>query len=69
MGIKRNAVRQSVAAAAVGMALVTVSGPASAAEPIDSGSYSGSGYLLEAALNAFCVLTGSRPGCWGDRPV
>ncbi|MBF6163932.1 hypothetical protein IU486_03980 [Streptomyces gardneri] len=40
----------------------------SVASPVDSGSSSGSGYLLEAALNALCALTGSRPTCWGSVP-
>ncbi|SLJ83213.1 Uncharacterised protein [Mycobacteroides abscessus subsp. abscessus] len=38
------------------------------ATPAESGFSSGSGYLLEAALNALCVLTGSQPGCWGSVP-
>ncbi|MET8796504.1 hypothetical protein ABZV91_08620 [Nocardia sp. NPDC004568] len=40
-----------------------------AATPIDSGSSSGSGYLLEAVLNALCALTGSKPTCWSDAPT
>lgn len=42
---------------------------AAVAAPIDSGSSSGSGYLLEAALDALCVLTDSKPTCWGDVPT
>lgn len=65
----------------VGLALAVAGAPAAsavpghlvpagaAATPIDSGSSSGSGYLLEAALNALCALTGSKPTCWGDVPT
>ncbi|MBF6258074.1 hypothetical protein IU468_17350 [Nocardia farcinica] len=73
-------VRCTLAAAVVGAALVVSTAPAASAlpagplavapvaSPAESGSSSGSGYLLEAALNALCVLTGSQPGCWGSVP-
>lgn len=70
--------QQSMATIGVGLALVMAGAPAATAtseqpgvtvayaKPVDSGSSSGSGYLLEAILNALCALTGSKPTCWGD---
>jgi hypothetical protein len=73
--------RRSITTAAVGLALAIGSAPVAAAVPnrsvpsnsaaavSDSGSSSGSGYLLEATLNALCLLTGSKPMCWGSVPT
>ncbi|MEV6561503.1 hypothetical protein AB0M22_37695 [Nocardia sp. NPDC051756] len=72
--------RRSITTVAVGFALAIGSAPVAAAVPNhpvaansapvgDSGSSSGSGYLLEAALNALCLLTGSKPMCWGSVPT
>ncbi|WP_063058720.1 hypothetical protein [Nocardia sienata] len=73
--------RGAPATVLVGTALAVTGAPAASAVPvqtapaaavvplIDSGSSSGSGYLLEAALDALGALTGSKPTCWGDVPA
>ncbi len=72
--------RRSAAAVVVGLALIAAGTPAASAVtgqpiqaapvtgPIESGSSSGSGYLLNAVLNLICALTGEKPTCWGDVP-
>ncbi len=67
---------RAAAIVAVGVALASAAAPAASAAaraPIagvaaDSGSSSGSGNLLDAALNAICAITGEGPNCWGDVP-
>ncbi|MGW5384973.1 hypothetical protein [Nocardia sp. NPDC003963] len=71
--------RRVLTTVVVGFALVGAGAPAASAIPdrpaaavaahIASGSSSGSGYLLEAALNALCLLTGSKPSCWSSAPT